>query len=224
LARVRDAGFRALLARRSADLGALVVRTAIGDDFGAHSLRAGFLTSAARRGASVFKMRDVSRHKSMDVLRPMCGMLNYSKITRVSDCSNRTLPPSAHNLDESRVDDHGSSREARFKVKDFFRVLSKLEDLPACQFTCKQVTRFYVLAVTALGGRLTATALPSTSRAAAVPASSAGQDGGARWGGVAEAANSGKQHKPADARGKAGGAAEGRALARNRCENASRGA
>ncbi len=38
-------------------------------DFGAHSLRAGFLTSAARRGASVFKMRDVSRHKSMDVLQ-----------------------------------------------------------------------------------------------------------------------------------------------------------
>jgi hypothetical protein len=38
-------------------------------DFSAHSLRAGFLTSAARRGASVFKMRDVSRHKSMDVLQ-----------------------------------------------------------------------------------------------------------------------------------------------------------
>ena len=38
-------------------------------DFGAHSLRAGFLTSAARRGASVFKMREVSRHKSMDVLQ-----------------------------------------------------------------------------------------------------------------------------------------------------------
>jgi site-specific recombinase XerD len=37
--------------------------------FGAHSLRAGFLTSAARRGASVFKMRDVSWHKSMDVLQ-----------------------------------------------------------------------------------------------------------------------------------------------------------
>jgi integrase len=36
--------------------------------YGAHSLRASFLTSAARRGASVFKMRDVSRHKSMDVL------------------------------------------------------------------------------------------------------------------------------------------------------------
>jgi hypothetical protein len=38
-------------------------------DFGAHSSRAGFLTSASRRGASVFKMRDVSRHKSMDVLQ-----------------------------------------------------------------------------------------------------------------------------------------------------------
>ncbi len=37
--------------------------------FGAHSLRSGFLTSAARRGASIFKMRDVSRHKSMDVLQ-----------------------------------------------------------------------------------------------------------------------------------------------------------
>jgi hypothetical protein len=29
--------------------------------FGAHSLRSGFLTSAARRGASIFKMRDVFR-------------------------------------------------------------------------------------------------------------------------------------------------------------------
>jgi len=37
--------------------------------YGAHSLRAGFLTSAARRGASIFKMRDVSRHKSLDVLQ-----------------------------------------------------------------------------------------------------------------------------------------------------------
>jgi integrase len=39
------------------------------DEFSAHSLRSGFLTSAARRGASIFKMRDVSRHKSMDVLQ-----------------------------------------------------------------------------------------------------------------------------------------------------------
>ncbi len=38
-------------------------------EFAGHSLRSGFLTSAARRGASVFKMRDVSRHKSMDVLQ-----------------------------------------------------------------------------------------------------------------------------------------------------------
>jgi integrase len=37
--------------------------------FGAHSLRAGFLTSAAAKGASVFKMMDVSRHRSVDTLR-----------------------------------------------------------------------------------------------------------------------------------------------------------
>jgi integrase len=38
-------------------------------DFGVHSLRAGFLTSAAAKGASIFKMMDVSRHKSVDTLR-----------------------------------------------------------------------------------------------------------------------------------------------------------
>ena len=39
------------------------------EDFSGHSLRSGFLTSAARRGASIFKMMDVSRHKSVDTLR-----------------------------------------------------------------------------------------------------------------------------------------------------------
>jgi integrase len=37
--------------------------------FSGHSLRSGFLTSAASRGASVFKMMDVSRHRSVDTLR-----------------------------------------------------------------------------------------------------------------------------------------------------------
>ena len=37
-------------------------------DFAGHSLRSGFLTAAARSGASIFKMREVSRHKSMQVL------------------------------------------------------------------------------------------------------------------------------------------------------------
>jgi site-specific recombinase XerD len=37
--------------------------------FSGHSLRSGFLTSAAARGASLFKMMDVSRHKSVDVPR-----------------------------------------------------------------------------------------------------------------------------------------------------------
>jgi hypothetical protein len=33
------------------------------------AIRSGFLTSAAARGASLFKMMDISRHKSVDVLR-----------------------------------------------------------------------------------------------------------------------------------------------------------
>jgi integrase len=37
--------------------------------FSGHSLRSGFLTSAAAKGASIFKMMDVSRHKSVDTLR-----------------------------------------------------------------------------------------------------------------------------------------------------------
>lgn len=36
--------------------------------FSAHSLRSGFLTSAAASGATIWKMRDVSRHKSVQVL------------------------------------------------------------------------------------------------------------------------------------------------------------
>jgi site-specific recombinase XerD len=39
------------------------------DRFSGHSLRAGFLTSAAKRGASIFKMMDVSRHRSVNTLR-----------------------------------------------------------------------------------------------------------------------------------------------------------
>lgn len=38
-------------------------------EYSGHSLRSGFLTSAARRGASLFKMIDVSRHKSVEALR-----------------------------------------------------------------------------------------------------------------------------------------------------------
>ena len=36
--------------------------------FSGHSLRAGFLTSAAKRGASLFKMMAASRHRSTDTL------------------------------------------------------------------------------------------------------------------------------------------------------------
>ena len=39
------------------------------EKFAGHSLRAGFLTSGVENGASVFKLREVSRHKSVDTLR-----------------------------------------------------------------------------------------------------------------------------------------------------------
>lgn len=38
-------------------------------EFAGHSLRSGFLTSAAEHGASIFKMMEVSRHKSVEMLR-----------------------------------------------------------------------------------------------------------------------------------------------------------
>jgi hypothetical protein len=37
--------------------------------FAGHSVRSGFLTSAAKRGASIFKMMDQSRHRSVETLR-----------------------------------------------------------------------------------------------------------------------------------------------------------
>ena len=39
------------------------------EDFAGHSLRAGVLTSGAENNATVFKLVEVSRHKSMDTLR-----------------------------------------------------------------------------------------------------------------------------------------------------------
>jgi integrase len=61
--------------RLSAPSVALVVKELAGKAgldagrYAGHSLRSGFLTSAARNRASIFKMADQSRHKSLDVLR-----------------------------------------------------------------------------------------------------------------------------------------------------------
>jgi len=61
--------------RLTAQSVALVIKelaTKVGLDpsrYAGHSLRSGFLTSAARNRASIFKMADQSRHKSLDVLR-----------------------------------------------------------------------------------------------------------------------------------------------------------
>jgi hypothetical protein len=51
-----------------------------------HSLRAGFLTSAAGKGASIFKMMDFSRHKSVEA---MCLTPSYSRIMRARGCCER---------------------------------------------------------------------------------------------------------------------------------------
>jgi site-specific recombinase XerD len=49
---------------------AYAVRTGLDATFfSGHSLRAGFLTSGAEAGASVFKLMEVSRHRSVDTLR-----------------------------------------------------------------------------------------------------------------------------------------------------------
>jgi integrase len=60
--RLSDRGVARVIKSRAAAVGLSV------DDFSGHSLRAGFVTSAARHGASVFRIREVSRHKDLDVL------------------------------------------------------------------------------------------------------------------------------------------------------------
>ena len=47
--------------------------------FSGHSLRAGFLTSAAASGASLFKMMEVSRHKKVDTVRGYVRMAEQFK-------------------------------------------------------------------------------------------------------------------------------------------------
>jgi integrase len=68
-------GGRVVAATLTAESAAQVVKDAAeraGLDpatFAGHSLRAGFLTSAADAGASIFKMMDQSRHRSVETLR-----------------------------------------------------------------------------------------------------------------------------------------------------------
>ena len=72
--RLSQCGTRVLPARMSDRSVAEIVKArakAAGLDparFSGHSLRAGFLTAAAQAGASIWKMQEQSRHKSLDVL------------------------------------------------------------------------------------------------------------------------------------------------------------
>jgi integrase len=71
------------------------------EDFSGHSLRAGFITSAAATGATIWKMQAVSRHKTLDVLSATCGMRRLSRITparrscRAGDLTNERQSPAA---------------------------------------------------------------------------------------------------------------------------------
>jgi hypothetical protein len=57
----------------------------------ASARRVGLVTSAAGRGASIFKMMDQSRHRSMDTLRGY--VRDYSsEITRARGCCERNIP------------------------------------------------------------------------------------------------------------------------------------
>ena len=47
--------------------------------YAGHSLRSGFLTSAAESGASSWKLSEVSRHKSLDTLRSHVRRLDLFK-------------------------------------------------------------------------------------------------------------------------------------------------
>ena len=51
----------------------------LASDFSSHSLRSGFLTSAAENGASLFKMMEVSRHKSVNTLKIYIRKANLFK-------------------------------------------------------------------------------------------------------------------------------------------------
>jgi integrase len=66
-------GFVRALKRRAADAGLDPAGVA------GHSLRAGFLTSAADSGADALKMAEVSRHKSLDTLRRYVRRANLFK-------------------------------------------------------------------------------------------------------------------------------------------------
>jgi hypothetical protein len=76
--------------------------------FAGHSLRAGFLTSAAEHGASVFKMMEVSRHRSVDTLR---GSVRRGRSVRGTRRGG--VPVSALNMHRIDTDDAESGLTVR---------------------------------------------------------------------------------------------------------------
>ncbi len=59
--------------------------------YSGHSLRSGFLTSAAESGASIWKLSEVSRHKSLDTLRGYIRRVGPAGFADAFDPLNATL-------------------------------------------------------------------------------------------------------------------------------------
>jgi hypothetical protein len=76
-------------------------------DYSGHSLRSGFLTSAATRGASIFKLIEVSRHKSVDTLRGYIRKVeifeNHAAEDLLSMCSGEHHGITGYNADSSSL-------------------------------------------------------------------------------------------------------------------------
>jgi len=64
-------------------------------EFSGHSLRAGFVTSAAESGAAVLKIQEVSRHRSMDVLAGYVARI-LRELTRRDRQPARPARPNRH--------------------------------------------------------------------------------------------------------------------------------
>jgi hypothetical protein len=85
--------------------------------FAGHSLRSGFLTSAAARGASIFKMMDVSRHKSVDTLRGCVRDADAFRDHAAAGCSEVSFGRSLHTTASASTKRAGSPAEVALLQK-----------------------------------------------------------------------------------------------------------
>jgi hypothetical protein len=97
-------------------------------EFSGHSLRSGFLTSAAEAGASIFKMVEVSRHKSVDTLHGYVRRVDFSRNTRVlrfcdvARTAKKAPRPAAYPRPPCRADGPPAGLHTIFVNSPFLRI------------------------------------------------------------------------------------------------------